>query len=282
MINMMKADFFRLIRNKAFYIAAAIILLMAGLSIYIVQPGYLGMTVSISTQENNPGTEMLNNMSYEEMQSFSVSDMREMMLKYDGYELDRDILGANTNLYYVFIFIAVIVLTSDFSCGGVKNTLSSAISRRKYYFSKLGFITICCLVLFFLNTYFVYFGNLIFNGENLSAGLGEITKISFMQLPVILALISLLTGIGFMVKRTAIFNTIAIPLIIVVQFLFTLLKTLFKVKDSVMGYEFQTMLIKLAGSPSDSYMVRSYIFCAVIIAVFVTLGYMSFKKAEIK
>lgn len=284
MINMMKADFYRLIRNKAFYIAIALILFILSASIYIIQPGYFGLSSASveSTQETSPAMAAMSEMTKEEIQNLSVTDLREMMLETEGYELDRDILGANMNLYYIFIFIAVIALTSDFSSGGVKNTLSSAINRKKYFFSKLGFVTLCCTALFFLNTYLAYLGNLIFNGEKLSSGLGAMTKISFMQLPEIIAIVCILTGIGFMVKKTSLFVTLTIPLMMVFQILMSLAKTLFKIKDSVMGYEFQTMFTRLAGDPSDSYIVHSYILCACVIAVFITLGYLSFKKSEIK
>lgn len=42
------------------------------------------------------------------------------------------------------------------------------------------------------------------------------------------------------------------------------------------------MFGKLANNPSDSYMIKSYIVCAVIIALFNIAGYVVFRKAEIK
>lgn len=277
MINMMKSDFYRIIRTKVFYIAIGFLFLIIGVSIYGVQPGYIGTTTLETTQES-----ILDEIPYEEMQNLSIGNFRKMMLESEGYELDRDILGANINLYYIFIFVAVIVLTSDFSGGSIKNTLSSAISRRKYFFAKLSFIMLCCVGLFFMNTYLVYFSNIIFNGKNLSSSLIEVTKISLIQLPAILALVSILTGIGFIVKKTAFFNTLTIPLILIVQLLLSFFVKLFKIKKSFLNYEFQTMITKFAGNPSDSYLLHSYIFCAVIIVLFCLLGYMAFRKVEIK
>ena len=221
-------------------------------------------------------------MTHEEIKELSLSDYREIMLKTEGYALDRDILSANMNLYYLFIFIAAIALTVDFSGSSVKNTLSSAISRKKYYLAKLCFISICCTAILFLNTYLVYFANILFNNQNLASSLGTVTEITLLQLPPMLALASVLTGIGFMVKKTSVFNTITIPLIMVFQILLNIIIVVFKIKEEYMYYEFQLMLGKLAGNPSDSYILHSYLVCIAVMIVFNLLGYLSFRKAEIK
>lgn len=275
MINMMKADFYRLVRSKVFYIAIAIMILMIGCSIYFVQPGHMALGIGQTDTS-------ISGKTLDEAASLSMSELRELMLHAEGYQLDKDILAANMNLYYIFIFIAAIVLTVDFSSGGVKNTLSSAISRNRYFFSKILFINICCVALFFLNTFIVYYSNIIFNSRNLASDIETVTKISLIQLPAILAFISVLTGIGFIVKKTAGFNTITILFMTIVQLLFTLCIKVFKMKETFMDYEFQTMVIKLANDPSDTYILHSYLFCAAIIVIFNLLGYMFFKKAEIK
>lgn len=283
MINMIRADFYRLIRSIGFYVAILILLMIIGISIYFVEPGYIGMSGSAQSAEAAPEIQNeLDEMSHEEIQALSSSEFREIMLKTEGYEFDRALLSSNMNLYYLFIFFAAIILTVDFSGSSVKNTLASAISRNKYYCAKLSFISICCTAILFLNTYIVYFANIWFNNKNLASSLGTVTQISLLQLPPMLALASILTGIGFMVKRTAVFNTITIPLIIVLQIVLNLAATIFKIKEEYLYYEFQLMIGKLASNPSDSYVLHSYLVCAVVIIVFNVLGYLSFKKAEIK
>ena len=166
MINMVKADLFRITKSIAFYIAIAIMLIMCLISLYIIEPGSIGqvsindVNLSQSSQET-----VLDGMSFDDISNLSMSDIREMMLKSENYDLDRDILGTNMNLYYIFIFIAAIAITVDFSSGSVKNTLSSAINRKKYFLSKTFFVLGSCTVLFFANTYIVYFGNLLINGK---------------------------------------------------------------------------------------------------------------------
>lgn len=283
MINMLRADFYRFIRSKSLYIAMLILSLIIGVCIYCVQPGYIGIsggTLSAASSANIQSE--LTEMSHEEMNELSLGEFREIMLKAEGYKLDRDILTANINLYYFFIFIVVMTLTVDFSGCSVKNTLSSAISRNRYYFAKLSFISICSTVILFLHTYVIYFANIIFNNKNLASDLGTVTKITLMQLPPMLALASVLTGIGFMVKKTAVFNTITIPLILIFQILLNFAAAIFKIKEDYLYYEFQLMVGKLANNPSSSYVLYSYLICVIVIIVMNLLGYLSFKKAEIK
>lgn len=142
MINMVKAELYRIFRGVGIYIAIAAMLLLIGLSIYSVGAGSIGVHIDTTQSVDSP----LNDMSYDEIQVMSTSEYRKAMLKSEGFELDRDILSCNMNMYYVFIFVVALAVAVDFSAGSVKNTLSSAISRKRYYLSKLIFITFCCLL----------------------------------------------------------------------------------------------------------------------------------------
>lgn len=278
MINMIRADLYRIVRSVGFYISIAVMLLMIGLSVYTVQPGTIGVVYS-TPSDSEYAIELT-----EDMTKLSISEFREMAINStNNYKLDKAILGVNMNLYYVFIFIAAILISVDFAAGSVKNTLSSAISRRRYFASKTLLVMGVTVLLFFLNTYAIYFMNLIFNGSNLSSSLGKMTKISLIQLPVILALAAMLSGIAFMVKKTSLFNVAAIPLIILCQTLLVIAGKIFSVHpDKLFKYELQSMLSNLIYSHSDSYKLNCYIICAVIIVVFTSLGWLSFRKHEIK
>lgn len=275
MLNMLKADFYRLLRGKAIYFAIVLMLFMLGLSIYGVSAGSVGMNATLGVSDE------MDDLPYEQTRSLSMSEYRKLALLAEGHPLDLDILTANMNLYYVFLFVAVIVLTADFSSGCVKNTLSSAIDRNKYFLSKLVMVNLCCTALFFLNTYAAHFGTILFNSGKFASDIGTVTKVSLVQLPAILALVSILTGIGFLVKRTAVFNTVTIPFIIVFQLALQLCVTYFPIKKSFLQYELESMIHRLAGDPTTGYLLRSYLVCAGIIIAFNLLGYLSFRKAEI-
>ena len=278
MINMMKADFYRIFRGMGIYIGFAIMVLMLVLDIYTVSAGSLVFRVSTEAQPENE----LSSMSYDEISQLSINEYRKYILASKNYQLDRDILAQNINLYYVFIFVGAVVISADFSGGSVKNTLSSAISRRKYFLSKLACVVLSCVVLFLLNTYIMYFTNKIFNGGSLALSIGDITRITLLQLPPILALSSILIGFGFVLKRPAVFNTITISFMLMIQMLTSVLSFFFKIPERVFDYELPNMLARLAYNPSGDYIAKSYLVCAAMIAAALLLGWAFFKKAEIK
>lgn len=278
MINMIRADFYRVIHSKGIYIALFILLLLIGIDVYMVQPGSIALGIGTETVMQNE----MADMPIEEIQNLSIGDIREIMLNTKGYVLDRDVLAYNMNLYYIFIFVAAIVIATEFSGNTIKNTLSSAISRRRYFLSKVFFVNICCLVIFFLNTYIMYFANILFNSKELASDLGTITKVTLLQLPPILALVSILTGLAFVLRKTAVFNTVVILLAMVFQLLLNLAAMVFKFKEEWLGYELQRMLVNLTHDPTQSYVLKSYLVCAIIFVVFYLAGYLAFKKSEIK
>ena len=280
MINMIKADFYRLIRSKGIYIAILILLLIIGMDIYTVQPGNVGLKVD--TEVDTDFENEMSNMTYEEISALTISEFREIMLRTKGYALDRDILACNMNLYYIFIFVAVIVIAAEFSGSTVKNTLSSAINRSRYFLSKVVFVNLCCVGLFFLNTYIMYFANILFNNRDLASDFDVITQVTLLQLPPILALTSILAGLAFILKKTAAFNTFVIPFILIFQLLLNVASAFFKIKEEWLTYELQQMLIRMTLEPSKNYILHSYFVCAVIIIVFYLIGYLSFKKTEIR
>lgn len=277
MVNMIKADLYRISKSIVICIAFAFIIFMVAMDIYFVEPGSVAIYVSTESVVENE----LNEMSREELNALTSKEFREIMLRTEGYALDKDVLATNINLYYVFIFVAAVIITVDFSGSCVKNTLSSAISRRKYFFSKLATVFASCLVLLFLNTYLIYFGNIIFNNKNLASDIGTVTKITLLQIPPILALASILTGFAFLSRKTAVFNAITIPFFMIVQILL-MLTSFMKIPEEIYDFELQRMISKLAFEPSADYVLESFAVCAVIIVLFNLLGWMSFKKAEIK
>lgn len=284
MINIIKSDIYRVTKHAALYIAAVIMLFMLGFSIYIVMPGRVMTTGVSETVEQDPVEELTDGTITGGINDMTLAEMREFILNSDlgGYELDREILSVNANLYYVFLFIIVLVITVDFSAGSAKNTLSSAISRKKYFISKTALAFLLCLIFFFLNTYITYFANLIVNQGKVSSDLGTVTRISLTQLPAMLALWGILTGIAFMVKKTSLFNVITIPLLMVFQLLLSAAIALFRLDSGIARFEPQAMISSLANDPSSEYFLQCCLLCGVVLVVFLGAGYVSFRKSEIK
>ena len=279
MLNIIKSDLYRVFRGKAIYIVIALILVLAAVSCFAMSPGHIGIASSSIEQTDYDNEELLEKV-YE---TDSILETREIMKEYGSFPLDKAFLGANSNLYYFFIVVVVIVLVTDLSNSTVKNTLSSAISRKKYYFSKL--ITSIGLgtFLILINNYGSYLINLLMNGQEFSAGILEITKLTVLQLPILYGIISLLVCIGFCFRKTGTFNSVTIPLIIVIQLIIMGVSTLFHFDSTnLLNYEFQYIIGNLVADPTNAYLLKTFVLAIFYIITFNVIGYRVFKKTEIK
>lgn len=283
MLNIVKSDIYRVRKSIVIFIGVIVLMLLNIYSVYIVQPGSIGLIVNVAESEfsNKYEIEVMEKMSKGNITS---AEARKVLLQDEDYELDRAIMSYNFNLFYIFIIVAVLAISTDFSSGAAKNSLSSAISRKKYFVSKLIFVLTGCTVIFLVNNYLMYFINNIFNSGKVSGTLATITMISLRQIPAILALAFFLTGLAFILRKSALFSTISVVIAFCYPLLLTLIRKLFptiKLND-LFRFEFGNILNQLALSPSDNFYISSYIFSAAVAIVFITLGWLSFRKSEIK
>ncbi len=279
MLNMMKADMYRLLKGKAIYIIFVFLILTSFVSAIGISPGHIGMSTSSGTAIDINDAEFVEKLS----KAKSLKDVREVIKSKGAFELDKAVIGTNANLYYLFIVLVVIVLCTDFSNKSIKNTLSSAISRKKYYGSKTLLIFLLATFFTFFNTYFFYFLNIIINGKEFASSLLEVTKVTILELPLLYGIISLLICFAFLFKKTSTFNTVAIPFILGLQLVVIGITSLFKIKaDWFYNYEFQFALEKIAQNPNTQYLIACTVLGIFYILIFHTIGYYSFKKSEIK
>lgn len=276
---MMKADLYRILKGKAIYIVFFIIIGLSLVSVIGLTPGHIGMTSMTSSTINIEDAEFMEKFS----KANSLKDIRDLMKSSGGYELDQAVIGTNMNLYYVFIVIVVIILCTDFSNKSIKNTLSSAISRNKYYWSKTILIFLVCTFLVLFNNYFFYFANLLINGKDFASSIFDIFISTVIQLPLIYGIISLLICFAFLFKKTASFNTISIPFIMIVQLIVLGVTTLFRIKiDWFYQYEIQNALANLVNHPTNQYILNCALLGIFYIVLFNIIGYYVFKKTEVK
>lgn len=279
MLNIIKSDCYRILKGKAIYIVFLVFTLSFFLVSLVMSPGHVGVTTSDNGNINMSDPEFLEELS----QAKSLKDVRRIMKSNGEFELDRSEIGANANLYYGFIVIVVIVLCTDFSNKSIKNTLSSAITRKKYYLAKTLFIFGLCTVLMLFNNYGFYLVNYLINGKGFSSSLLEVTKLTLIQLPLIYGIISVLIGIAFVLKKTSTFNTLAISLIMIVQLVGVSIINLFHLKGNwFYDYEFQFALSKLVTNPGSEYTIKCALLGICYMVVFHTIGYYAFQKSEIK
>lgn len=280
MLNMMKADMYRIVRGKAIYIITLIIIALEIVNIISISAGAISIGI-------NPNLVTGDEYDYEYLEKLekanSISEYRKIIKDNGGFELDTDIMAENGNFYYIIIVLVIIVVTCDFSNKSVKNTLSSAISRKKYYISKMLLLYLITTIVLVFNTYFSYFLNLLVNGSSFVSSIGNVTKILLLQLPLIYGIITLLGSIAFITRKTSIFNAISIPLIAVVELIAMGICTLFRLDAvKIFEYDFTFMLRNIANNQTDTLIMKSLVLAIVYIVLFNIVGYFVFKKSEVK
>lgn len=277
MINIIKSDLYRILKGKAIYIVLTIITILIMVSVVGLSAGTIGLSFDTGSDTSDVG------LATEVNNAKTLGEYRRIIKNSGAFALDKEIIGTNTNLYYFFIVITVIVLAADFSVKSIKNTISSAISRKEYYFSKLLLVLGLSTFLVLFNNYGAYLLNLIINGKAFSTPLLEFTKLTIMQLPLLYGIISLLVCLAFVFKKVSLFNSISIPLIVIVQIIMISVTNLFKLNATwINDYEIQTALMKLVNNPTNKYVVYCAILGVMYIIIFNIIGYYLFKKAEIK
>lgn len=277
MINIIKSDLYRILKGKAIYIVLTIITILIMVSVVGLSAGTIGLSFDTGSDTSDVG------LATEVNNAKTLGEYRRIIKNSGAFALDKEIIGTNTNLYYFFIVITVIVLAADFSVKSIKNTISSAISRKEYYFCKLLLVLGLSTFLVLFNNYGAYLLNLIINGKAFSTPLLEFTKLTIMQLPLLYGIISLLVCLAFVFKKVSLFNSISIPLIVIVQIIMISVTNLFKLNATwINDYEIQTALMKLVNNPTNKYVVSCAILGVMYIIIFNIIGYYSFKKAEIK
>lgn len=103
MLNLIKADFYRILKGKALYIAILAIIAMFTLSIIAMSPGHLGLA-SVSEEFK---AEVISNdeLNQKLKDTDSLTETRNIMKEYGSFQLDKQIIGTNVNLYLSLIHI---------------------------------------------------------------------------------------------------------------------------------------------------------------------------------
>lgn len=252
MINMWRAELYRLTKSKGFYLFLLFSFLTFMISVIYHQPGGI---------------------------SFGAP------LEY-GDDLKLDIVQTAMNFnYYFFLIIPVfIIIIGEFSGNTVKNTISSAVSKGKYYLSKYIFSMLFSLISFILLNYLFYFINHAVNGEKYSSSIGDFSKAFWGQFPIFAAIISLFIFFAFAFRKGAIFNAV----VIIAPIIYTTVSLILygiegtkKAAEKLLTYEVSTMISKLTLECTDSYRIKCYIIFAAVTILSFFGGYLLFTKREL-
>lgn len=254
MINMWKADLYRIIRSKGMIIFWILAVAILGLSIKLQESGGIQF-----------GTE------------FAIEDGREV-------KLDILQLSANNTFYFLFIFPIFAIIVSDLASKTVKNTISSVVSRKKYYVAKCLLGIFYVVVSYVIISYAFYFVNKMVNGEAYSSEIGEYSIALLKQLPAAFEMASVFCLVAFFFKKVAVFNSLTILIPTVYNFIAVIIYQVGNkdfVENYMLKYEMTALFKKIVLTTDSEYVTKS-IFVSLFVAVAaLVLGYFAFTNREI-
>ncbi len=270
MLNIMRADIYRILRGKGVYITMIALLLFIGLQVAVGQYG----TVGVDIVELEELSEELSGYTTPES-AFTGGGAPFYMLK-----------GADNLLYFMLPFIAFIV-AADFSSGAVKNALSAGTSRASLYMAKLMMCAITCLIVMALNIIIPILVGTIMRGFGEPLNMDYIVRlIKPFLAQYLLALSVTCVGvfIAFALRSTAALNSAYIAFCLVPMLIMTVLfqnnsDLAFLLKyDIPMNMRMLAHIDNVAGGD----VARAFCIAGVYIVASIAGGIVLFGRAEIK
>lgn len=263
MINLIKADLYRITRSKGIYITFLIFIFL----LVLESIGEAG-TVGVSIQSANTGIYQPANILY-------------------GINMPFVVMGHLDNYLYVLLAAIVIIAASDFSSSTVKNILSNGTSRITYFMSKLTLLSIfsalLVLISFILPTLIVTVLN-GFGGTLDSAYMADIVAAFFLELLMYISMTCLGLFFVFSTRKTAYVNT----LFILYNFIPVLVILLFSqfIPNLMDLFKYETITTIRNISAIETFESVDYVRTVLIglgITTFSFIGtYISFRKCDIK
>lgn len=262
MINLIKADLYRIFRGKGIYITLAFLFLLCFLQT-IGEMESIGITSS------------------------SMEGMGDMTYQVVGRNVPFSIMRSIDNLLYLLLPVIVFISAVDFSSGTAKNVLANGVSRTQYYFSKLILAMLFCIVMAVGS---IVISTLIvtalkgFGGAFDTAFITPVLKVFGLQLFLLMTVTSVGMFFSFTTRSTAKVNGLymafcLLPLLVIVL--------LFEVSESfskLLDYEL-VMNIRMAAnanSMAPAEIARMLSVGGVYLLLSLVGGIVVFRKCDIK
>lgn len=252
MLNIIKADFYRLTKTKGFYLYWILTIVISAITIIMKQPGGINVgSVGFIDTDNT---------------------------------LDVSQMSANFTFYYLMLFNVFGIVVSEFSEMTVKNTISSAVSRKMYYIAKFTFTEIYVLVSFVIaNVGFYVVNRIVNNDKEYYTTFGHYMKLFVRQLPIMAGACAVVILLAFVVKRAATFNalTLLFPLIYTTILMIGLSDKGENIFSTLLKYELATQLGWVVSDPTSSYLTNCTLLGFGVVVVSFVVGYITFNKFEL-
>ena len=269
MMNLMRADMYRIFRGKAVYITFGIMVLIVLLTVYVMR---VGPTVGVTTEPLPEDT--------------TIGELLAPVPEMSGSVAANIALGSMNVLIYMLLPLFIVVATAAFSSGAVKNELPMGISRMKYYFSKLvlsGLFTILAMLLFFVLHVLMaipvdgvgYWG---------SGFVLDSLQIFGAQLFIMLAITAVGIFLCFATRRTGAVIGLYLAFLLAPSMIISIIAIGFENAMNLLNYELAHQILIFSTFPArESYeIIRGLLIGAAFLVVPTAVGLALFKRAEIQ
>jgi len=278
MLNIFKADIYRITRGKALLITLAVILamnLLMVISLHVIQSGTMDpVAITIGPEMEIEGLE--------DWETF-VEEMPPMT----GINVIAFLTQSMENFLFFLLPVIVVVAGAIFTHSTVKNDVSFGIARTKLYMSKLllSIIIGALFLVFYMGTGMII-ATIIggFGGPAPAGHWANLTQVLGAQFVLITAMVCIGMFFAFTTKRTAAVNAAFIAFILVPALIITILSAASSSFERLFDFDLTSQIMRLA----DLYYMETYeILRALGVGVFwvlaTTLGGIAlFRRAEIK
>ena len=291
MLNLIKADLFRISKDKLWIAVIIVVLIvftipstytlsgMGGLSMYD-QGVYLDEYVE----------SRLPDYGVEYAYELTTAQYREIVFSLDGYKTDINIIGgAYIPLFEMIIILEVLLVTRDFSIHSIKNTLSSPVNRKTYFFAKYAAIMMLSFVMLIAVNLSVWISNIIINGAVRAIPFGTLILYTFLTLIPLTAFVSLVHCVAFLIRKSLPFCLATICTALFASNLFVSLSFMLGGGDTkfvrLITYFLSSMYSGVTCTNDEEYvkyLITSILICVILTAGSLAGGYLFFRKREIK
>jgi len=280
MMNIIRADVYRLVRGKGLYITLAVFL--AVLVLQVVG----GANVNAGVNVEFTG---LFDMENFDMESFDLGSLglADLFEPPTGAEASFQVMEASSNVLYFLLPLIIFISAADFSSGAAKNTLAGGVSRRTYYCAKmvLSFVS-CALLLLVYVVLSVLAATLLngFAGTFDGAYLLSVLRIFLPQLWLCLAGACVGNFFVFAFQKSAAVNGLYIAFLLVPSVLIFTLSFISDWFERLSNYELTMSiraLVQIDAMPTGD-IARAVAVGAGYLLIAAIGGFAVFKRAEIK
>jgi ABC-type transport system involved in multi-copper enzyme maturation permease subunit len=286
MLNIIRSDLFRLGKAKIWFICFILF------AVLITVPGIYSLSFlsnsSMDTQIYEVGDYREARCAEMGIEPYELTteQNREISLELDWFKPDLTVIGGNYFvLYVVTILYIVLITTRDFSSHSLKNTLSAPIARKTYFFSKLLTTVIMSVSSLVILNLFTWILNLIINGSGHALTFGAMLFATIKQILPLVAFISIFNLLAFLIRKSLPYALASLGIFFFAVTILINISLMFGLKPKFMIYFPSFVFGGVIFTDAEDYgiyMVVSTIVCVTLIAVTNLLGYLSFKKQEIK